>query len=128
MRQRLVWLIIIVIICLGVPEAKAQSVFSVLDLFIDSDTLSKGYTLVSHDENFHLGIRPEILAVETRIVLKQYQKEDFDDFPAGWLPVSNVYEFDIFNKKAFQNEKPLIARIIIDNPEKERNDCFFGMG
>jgi hypothetical protein len=72
-------------------------VTDITNLFIDTPTLARGYTVTSSNEKFFVGIRPEVLAVETRVVLKQYPKDQFT-FPEGLSAISDVYEFDIFIK------------------------------
>jgi hypothetical protein len=90
--------------------APVQATTFITDIFVDTPTISKGYTVVSEDQNFRLGIYPEVLAVETRVVVKQFEQTDYT-YPEGWRAISDVYEFDIFNKAAFQDEKPLKIRI-----------------
>jgi len=80
-----------------------------VDLHIDTPTLVKGYTVASDDSNFLVGIRPEVLAEETRVIIKHFDANTYS-FPAELVPVSDVYEFDIFNKEAFQNKLPLMLK------------------
>lgn len=108
----------------GNPSYEAQAI---KDLFIDTPTLARGYTVISPDEGFQLGIRPEVLAVETRVVIKQYENSNFV-FPEGFEPITQVYEFDIFNKQAFQDEKPLLLKFYAQQPTKEKKRIFFYNG
>lgn len=108
----------------GNPSYEAEAI---KDLFIDTPTLSRGYTVVSPDGGFQLGIRPEVLAVETRVVIKQYDNSKFE-FPEGYEPITQVYEFDIFNKNAFQNEKPLLMKFYAQEPTTEKKRIFFYNG
>ena len=99
----------------------------ITDLHIDTPTLSRGYTVKSNDQNFLFGIRPEVLAVETRVVIKQFEKSEFV-YPEGWEPISDVYEFDIFNKAAFQDEKPLQIQIQTTEETRQKKQIFFWNG
>lgn len=99
----------------------------ITDLYIDTPTLSRGYTVKSNDQNFLFGIRPEVLAVETRVVVKQFDQSEFV-FPEGWAPISDVYEFDIFNKVAFQDEKPLQIQIKTKEETRQKKQIFFWNG
>ena len=99
----------------------------ITDLHIDTPTLARGYTVKSNDQNFLFGIRPEVLAVETRVVVKQFDKSDFD-FPEGWVAISDVYEFDIFNKAAFQDTKPLQIQIKTTEKTTHKKQIFFWNG
>jgi len=100
---------------------------AITDLFIDSVTLSRGYTLTTPAQQFFLGVWPEVLAVETRVVVKQYDNSLFT-FPDGFSPVSDVYEFDIFNKDAFQNHKPLLIRFALENEVRNYKRVYFYNG
>lgn len=97
------------------------------DLNIDQITLLRGYTVSSSDENFFVGIRPEVLAQETRVVIKQYDRSQFI-FPEGFTAISDVYEFDIFNKQAFQNHKPLLLRFVTSEATNNFKRIFFYNG
>ncbi len=81
-------------------------------LSVDTPTLHKGYTLSVFDEGLRVGIFPEVLAVETDIFFKNFKQPDqVLPLPEDKNIVSNIYEFDISNKAAFQDEKPLIIEI-----------------
>jgi hypothetical protein len=108
-------------------SAPVSAITLITDLHIDTPTLAKGYTVQSNDQNFNLGIRPEVLAVETRVVIKQFDKAEFE-FPEGWRPLTNVYEFDIFNKAAFQDEKPLIIQLLAEQPTRHLKRIYFWNG
>ena len=89
--------------------------------------MSNGYTIEGQEGKFKLGIFPEVLSEESRVVLKQFDRNEFV-FPDGWAAVSDVYEFDIFNKAAFKNIKPLIMRISADNKTTHLKKVFFWNG
>jgi hypothetical protein len=117
-------LVMLLLFVMGTVGVQALTVTYVTDLFIDTPTISKGYTVRSNDQNFNLGIYPEVLAMQTRVVVKQYDKDEFD-YPEGWTAVSNVYEFDIFNKDAFQDEKPLTIRIKTEETKQLKKMFFY---
>lgn len=128
MRKLFLFIVCLLFFIYGSNHALAAlEVTYITDIFVDTPTISKGYTVKSEDGNFYVGIRPEVLAVETRVVVKQYDKNQFD-FPEGWQAVTNVYEFDIFNKDAFKNEKPLIIRFQAEEPTKQLKKVFFWNG
>ncbi len=122
MKKYFACIIFSFLVCLNV-----QAETFVTDIYVDQPTISKGYTVVSEDENFRLGIYPEVLAKETRVVVKQFDQNDFV-YPENWTPISDVYEFDIFNKQAFQNEKPLIIRIKTQKASTHLKKIFFWNG
>jgi predicted GIY-YIG superfamily endonuclease len=82
----------------------------IYSLFIDQDTLSKGYTLTSRDKIFYVGITPDVLTEPGQVVTKHFSREIFN-YPKGMKPVSDVYEFDLKNKQAFNDERPVWIKI-----------------
>lgn len=85
-------------------------------LRIDTPTLQKGYTIEGFEGRLRVGIFPEVLAVETDVALKDfYNPEEILPIPADKKPVSHIYEFDISNKTAFHDEKPVIIEIKYDS-------------
>ena len=127
--MRKVKLVVFCVLVVGllIPVGQTGATTFITDINIDQATIIKGYTVVSEDENFRLGIYPEVLAMETRVVVKQFDKDDFT-YPEEWQPVSDVYEFDIFNKQAFQDEKPLLIRIKTFEKTKMLKKIFFWNG
>ena len=127
MKYFAIFLSLIVLALPSLPCSAADlqitDTIAITDLNIDAVTLLRGYTLTTPAEQFFLGIRPEVLSVETRVVVKQYDAKNFT-FPQGWAPVSDVYEFDIFNKAAFQNTKPLDARFALTESAREYKRIF----
>jgi hypothetical protein len=108
-------------------DLQITQVKAIQDLVIDTPTLSRGYTLSTPTQQFFLGIFPDVLSQESRVVVKQYDNGLFD-FPDGYEPVSDVYEFDIFNQKAFSNVKPLVVRFELEEPVTEAKKLFFYNG
>jgi serine-type D-Ala-D-Ala endopeptidase (penicillin-binding protein 7) len=81
-------------------------------LKIDTPTLQAGYTINGFDGKFRIGIFPEVLSQETVVALKDfYNPGDILPIPADKEAVSHIYEFDIHNKEAFNNKKPLVIEI-----------------
>ena len=105
----------------------AQAITLITDINLDQGALKRGYTVSSEDNNFQLGIFPDVLSEESRVVLKQYDRNEFS-FPAEWSPVSDVYEFDIYNKAAFKNNKPLVMRVKADAESTHLKKVFFWNG
>ena len=122
LKNLIVFCFIFVFVCLPV-----QAITFITDINIDQPTILKGYTVTSEDQNFRLGIYPEVLAEETRVVVKQFDNTEFE-YPENWSAISDVYEFDIFNKQAFQNEKPLIIRINTFEQTRHLKKIFFWNG
>ncbi len=79
-------------------------------LFIDEVTLSRGYTITSQDQMFYVGVTPDVLTKPSYVVTKHFSREIFD-FPEGTVPLTDVYEFDLKNKEAFNSERPVWVKI-----------------
>lgn len=85
-------------------------------LNIDTPTLLKGYTIDGFNSKFKVGIFPEILAVETTVALKDfYNPLEILPVPQDKTYVSHIFEFDIYNKDAFNNEKPVVIEMKYDS-------------
>lgn len=92
----------------------SENSINIYSLKIDQPTLLRGYTATVFDDNFKVGIFPEVLNEETEIIFKEFT------IPEKFLPIpdpkekkliSHIFEFDIKNKDAFHNEKPVIIEI-----------------
>ncbi len=82
------------------------------ELFIDTPTLAKGYTAEPFAGQFRVGIFPEVLSEETNITFKKFsQPEQWHPAPFSKQYLTDIYEFDISNKAAFKNTKPVIIEI-----------------
>jgi rare lipoprotein A len=109
-------------------ETASEDQINIYFLKIDTPTLSRGYTASVFNDNFRVGIFPEILNEETEIVFKEFEN------PAEILPlpdqaekriVSNIYEFDIKNQAAFYNEKPVIIEIKYPEDSNDLKKIYF---
>ncbi len=116
----LVWCLILLVSASIGEKTGAQIVdgqeneINIFSLKIDEPTLARGYTASVFENNFRVGIFPEVLSEETEIFFKEFTA------PEKFLPlpdpkekklVSHIFEFDIKNKEAFYNEKPVIIEI-----------------
>lgn len=103
----------------GMP---VQDGINLYTLKLDQPTLERGYTASIFDSQFRVGIFPAVLNEQTDIQFKEFKNpSDFLPLPSPEkkVIVSNIFEFDIKNKAAFHNEKPLI--IEIGYPENSNN-------
>lgn len=87
---------------------------NIYSLKIDEVTLSRGYTASIFEDNFKVGIFPEVLTEATDIVFKEFtMPEKFLPLPNASKKkiISHIFEFDIKNPAAFNSQKPLIIEI-----------------
>ena len=110
-----VFIIISCLFCFNFIQAGEISL-DIKILKIDSQTLQKGYTIDGFNSEFKVGIFPEVLSEETNVAIKDfYFPEKILPMPADKKIISHIYEFDISNKAAFKNRKPLIIEIKYDD-------------
>lgn len=93
--------------------AMAQDVSLDIEVLnISTPTLRAGYTIEGFDSKFRVGIFPEVLSEETDVILKDfYDPEKILPIPSDKKVISHIYEFDLSNKSAFKDEKPIIIEI-----------------
>ncbi|MEA2088519.1 MAG: RlpA-like double-psi beta-barrel domain-containing protein [Patescibacteria group bacterium] len=107
----------ILVFCFCATQSFAKDIsLDIRVLKIDSATLKKGYTLDNFNGKFKVGIFPEVLSETTDVVVKNfYQPEKILPIPSDKKIISHIFEFDISNKTAFKNKKPLIIEIKYDS-------------
>lgn len=98
-----------------------------LTVKFDQATVEKGYTIENSNKHFRLGFGPGVLLEPVKIVFKDYDHKLFT-FPEGKEPASGVYEFDIINKDAYNNELPLMLEIINDIQDNGLKGLYFYNG
>jgi len=116
--------ILIIITILLIPFiAKASAEFCSIHNYsirIDEETIKAGYTVEAFNNSFKIGIFPEILNTSTRINLKNITKLakesgeeglEVTSAPEGWTINSDIYEYDITQKKSYDQQNPLIIEI-----------------
>lgn len=110
-----VFIIVSCLFCFNFIQANEISL-DIKILKIDSQTLQKGYTMDGFNGKFKVGIFPEVLSEETNVAVKDfYFPEKILPMPTDKKIISHIYEFDISNKAAFKNKKPLIIEIKYDD-------------
>lgn len=117
-------------------------------VFINKETIKKGYTLQSTDGNFFLGLTPGVLHDEASVTLKNFWTADriastefgslrvsdnryLPQLFGGQIPMSqeilgDIYEFDIANSaELYNSERPLWIKI--KNPASSVDDRWKGI-
>ena len=99
-------------LAVDLPSEQVESNVETHNLFVDTPTLSAGYTAEPFGGQFRVGIFPEVLSEETEIVFKKFSRpETWHDAPFAMSYVTDIYEYDIKNQAAFKNKKPVIIEI-----------------
>lgn len=151
--------IIIITLFLSVTAVKAQAFFEELpqtiteelhSWFFDADTIGRGYTISTPDEQFFVGVLPNVLKGETDVTIKVFDHVNFakrefyqvnstatDDetasritvdwsLPEGKEIISPIYEFDIKGAADLYNpEKPLWLRMHYPTASQENKGVYF---
>lgn len=96
-----------------ISPAQAQEVTPLVDIYavhFDQDLVTKGYTLASPDNTFRLGVFPNVLSKATDFVLKRRTLID-QPLPVGRQALTDYWEFDIVDKTAYNQKKPIIVQM-----------------
>ncbi len=112
MHKKFLFGFMVIVFVFSLSTAGQANIFEpvIYSLFIDEATLSRGYTITSQDNVFYVGVTPDVLTKPSYVVTKHFSREIFD-FPEGMVPLSDVYEFDLENKEAFNSERPVWVKI-----------------
>jgi len=112
MNKKFLFGFIAIVLALSISLPARADIFQpiIYRLFIDEATLSRGYTITSQDKVFYVGVTPDVLTEPSYVVTKHFSREIFE-FPEGLVPLSDVYEFDLENKEAFDSERPVWVKI-----------------
>jgi len=70
----------------------------------------KGHTFALGESDFRLGIFPGVLSVPTEVIVKR-RTYPAEIFPDGLSPLSDSWEFDLTDKKSYNNKNPLIVEL-----------------
>jgi len=74
-------------------------------LFLDKETVQRGYTVVSSDHQFKLGILPGAVKEEISVTIQS--PANHPSFPKDAKAVSAVYQFDLERDESFSLNYPL---------------------
>lgn len=112
MINRILFGFLVIVFAFSISMQAQANVFEpiIYSLFIDEATLSRGYTITSQDQVFFVGVTPDVLIKPSNVVTKHFSREIYE-YPQGMVPVSDVYEFDLENKEAFNSERPVWVKI-----------------
>jgi len=108
-------------LCFGIQSASAITLIT--DVNIDTATLARGYTIKSSDTNFNVIVRPGIFQEESRVIIRQLDLEGII-FPEKWLPVTDVYEYEVVNENTLVEKKELVVDIKTSAETKHQKRIF----
>lgn len=140
MQRKAFTIFALLLLATGIRPALAQDIplpkeGELHSWFFDALTIGRGYTVSAPDEQFHVGVLPDVLKGETSVTIKVFNHEQFlkretyvvnatafqDEatrvtvswpLPEGRVIVSPIYEFDIKGAADLYNPaKPLWLRV-----------------
>lgn len=92
---------------------------------IDNETAKKGYTVSSFDNYIRLGIRDGILNDTSWVELKRNPQFEYKGIPTDTERISDIFEFDIKNKDAFDNTRPMFLEVKFSKPTKNLKSLYY---
>lgn len=103
-RAVLLPIIVIVLLLSANPSSAATAP---VRLHLDAITLERGFTVQSSDQHLRVGVTPKALGKrrQASVRVKKLKESSFNF--QGEKVLSNIYSFDIFNKKTIDVKKPI---------------------
>ena len=111
------------------PAAEQSQATTTVDthknsIFLDKETIAKGYTVTSRDKELKLSLVPGILSEDTRVETRTIPAEQMD-MPWRWDRISKIHQFDFANKKSYQDKKPFYIQLSYDQDSWDHKKVFF---
>ncbi|MFA5420759.1 MAG: RlpA-like double-psi beta-barrel domain-containing protein [Patescibacteria group bacterium] len=103
--------------CFGSTEKKE------LNLYIDKETISKGYT-VDCDGYLKLSLVSGILSEDTNVLIEEIP-EEYMTYPWKLKRISATMQFEFLNKNAYDDHKPFYIQLSYDEVNGDYKQVFF---
>jgi len=90
---------------------------------LDQETIARGYTVSAFEDEIKLSLVPDILDQATGVdIIQIYEK-----LPLPWQldKISNIYQFEFRNKKAYDNHKPFYIQFSYLEPSDTYKQVYF---
>ena len=89
---------------------------------LDAPTIAKGYTVTAFDNAIKLSLVPGILSEQTGVQVREI--EEMDE-PWNLERVSPIYEFEFYNKAAYDVSHPFYIELKTDKQSAQYKQVFF---
>jgi len=130
-KENLIIILMVIFLFLISLNLKAETFeTNFYSIFLDKETIKKGFT-INPFEDFILAIFPYVLTKETKIEFKiktgQFldQKKELINLPQNKALISEIYEFDLKNKEAYNLKKPLFLQINYQRDNLNLKEIYF---
>jgi D-alanyl-D-alanine carboxypeptidase len=90
---------------------------------LDKATTAKGYTVSAFDDKLKLSLVPGILSQATGVDLIELNEDMAMPWPVD--KISQIYQFEFRNKKAYDNHKPFYIQFSYDKTDNNYKQVFF---
>lgn len=92
-------------------------------LFIDEETIKKGYTVKSFNDYLQLSLVPDVFTKTTSIVTEIVEEES--NLPWRLKKITPVYQFDFSDSSSYNNHHPFYIQIAYDSDSRNYKQVFF---
>lgn len=94
------------------------------DIYLDQNTIARGYTVSSVDEYLKLSLVPGILSADTRVLIEEINDELMFS-PWNLKKESAIFQFEFLNKRAYDDHKPFYIQFSYDDNSNNLKQVFF---
>lgn len=94
------------------------------NIYLDRETILKGYTVSAFDDYIKLSLVPGILDNDTDVLLEEILDSEMS-FPWSLKKISSVVQFEFVNKTAYDNHKPFYIQLNYDENDQNYKQVFF---
>ncbi|MBD3248158.1 hypothetical protein GF382_02615 [Candidatus Falkowbacteria bacterium] len=108
---------------ISVETPLAKKTHEDFSIYLDKETIAKGYTVSPFSGNLKLSLVPGILDQDTRVDCEEIT----DEMPMPWSleKISKIYQFEFRNKSAYDNHKPFYIQFSYDKASDDYKRVFF---
>lgn len=93
-------------------------------VFLDKETIAKGYTVKTSDDYLKLSLVPGILSEDTEVEIEEIP-EGTMPLPWGLKKESDILQFEFKNKAAYDDKNPFYIQLSYDGESKDLKQVFF---
>ncbi len=104
-------------------EAQEDAVNKNFSIFLDQNTIEKGYTVNVFNNELKLSVVPDILDDST-YVSAQHIDENMET-PWNLDRISKIYQFEFINKQAYNHEKPFYIQLSYERDSDNYKKVYF---
>lgn len=93
-------------------------------IFLDKETIAKGYTVKTEDDYLKLSLVPGILSEDTPIEIEEIENGSMP-LPWGLKKESDILQFEFKNKSAYHDENPFYIQLSYNENNDDYKQVFF---